>query len=264
MKNIFISPHQDDVVFSCGGLIKKLNGDCIVVTIFTGSYNLLTEWDKACGFKNGSRPWQTRNEEDIKALAKLGAKYEHLNLLQTRYQKCSKDTRHTQSITDAILEFITLNVTAEKIYAPLGIGNKDHEFIRSILLDHYHRSAVDMSHELFFYEDFPYIVRQDWTDKAFRFFGRNNFILSPVFVNTTAQFEDKLDAILTYKSQIKQVMNSVFSKPSINALNDYREMISHMLRIYSKKIAPIEDQSSHCYYEQYWKFKSQKGGGILC
>ncbi|PLP97938.1 hypothetical protein CYJ10_24370 [Cupriavidus pauculus] len=78
-----ISPYLDDAVFSCGGLIAAAM-DPVVVTVFAGVPEAGTappKWGRAAGFDDALQAVLRRRHEDARALARLGARPEWLDLL---------------------------------------------------------------------------------------------------------------------------------------------------------------------------------------
>jgi LmbE family N-acetylglucosaminyl deacetylase len=91
---VYLSPHLDDAVFSCGGLILRQTNagdDVQVVTVFTGdppvgeltpfAYELHRRWGG-----EGS-PMGLRRAEDLVACGRLGASVVHLGLADAVYRR---------------------------------------------------------------------------------------------------------------------------------------------------------------------------------
>ncbi|MHA1667881.1 MAG: PIG-L deacetylase family protein [Candidatus Heimdallarchaeaceae archaeon] len=141
MWHIFLSPHFDDVVASCGGLIAKLiyeQEEVLVYTIFTHSPNIFFLPKRLHKFTN----YQTRVEEDQNALSKLGVDSRHMGLLENAFhppffkrptdvfrlklKKGLEQFPNLERIWEE-LENITEEFPKSQIYVPLGIGNHfDH------------------------------------------------------------------------------------------------------------------------------------------
>ena len=97
-RHLFLSPHLDDAVLSCGGQIALLTGQgnsVHVVTVFAGdppksglsdfAIFLHREW-------GGDRdPFVRRRTEDEQALRLLGASFTHLAHLDAIYRKAERD-----------------------------------------------------------------------------------------------------------------------------------------------------------------------------
>lgn len=252
MKYIFLSPHQDDAVLSCGGLLRKHGKNCLVITIYAGKYDGLTLWDKFCRFKNGDRPWYVRNCENSAALTMLGVSNKHLDIIQERYQGIRNKNIQATTASETLKHIFMKNSAGEKIYAPLGIGNPDHENIRCDVLKIFTCSNISKQYELNFYEDFPYIIRKDWTNNAHSYYEYEKIKISPYIEDITIQFNEKLKAIMEYKSQIKQVMVSIFPGDRDEIETNCSDVVEKVLRTYSRLLRPDSIQSQNCYYERYW------------
>ena len=82
---VYLSPHLDDAVLSCGGLIhrQRQEGESVlVVTIFAGSADQAAASDFATSLCRswglGPDPVMARRIEDQRALSFLSAEYRHL------------------------------------------------------------------------------------------------------------------------------------------------------------------------------------------
>lgn len=92
--HLYLSPHLDDVVLSCGGLMRKqtLAGErVLVVTLFAGtpSYERLSPFARFFHLLWGrhSDPVGHRRQEDRAALSRLGADPFHLDFLEAIYRE---------------------------------------------------------------------------------------------------------------------------------------------------------------------------------
>src|SRR5690242_1852845 len=91
---IYISPHLDDVAFSCGGTIctyKAQGLRVLVVTLFAGDPQLpfpplAQTYHQLWQVPEGISPYQIRREEDEKAMSALGVDYLWLNWLEVIYR----------------------------------------------------------------------------------------------------------------------------------------------------------------------------------
>lgn len=186
LKCVFISPHFDDAVLSCGGLMLELAGktDMTVVNVFSkanvGPYTLsASRFLKFSGNHSSAQElYSARELEDKSALQKLGAKIINLGLEDALFRR--KDSK---SIFGKILPefnhvyptyplhivkganpndpaFEQVKNELKKIYeenntiyfAPYGIGNHaDHQVVSSI--------SKALFRKLVLYSDFPYNTR---------------------------------------------------------------------------------------------------------
>jgi LmbE family N-acetylglucosaminyl deacetylase len=225
MTHLFLSPHFDDGVLSCGGTIHQLvaAGETVDVrTIMAGVpyqlpdtslvHELHTRWQA------GEGPVQARLQEDEYAMQRLGATASRM----VSWVDCIYRTARSgeplypdqasifgeispDDITAQLLPTIVLNAyeIPRFIYAPLGAGHHvDHQIVRNwaLILNQYYPWVA-----LKFYEEYPYTEDPNAVDKALSFFQHTypalNMKLEIVSL-TEADIQGKLDAITCYKSQL--------------------------------------------------------------
>jgi LmbE family N-acetylglucosaminyl deacetylase len=156
---VFLSPHLDDAVFSCAGLISRLSSAGhrpLVINVFSTASQ---------DFKPSSKPDDGRVAEEyvvsgylgfyVRLIGELdaffrGPAYKSLTgLFMARPGQYLQELRRIQSVIAAALRGITYDV----VYAPLAIGwHVDH------LLTHLAARAVVEPSRLRFYEDAPYVL----------------------------------------------------------------------------------------------------------
>ena len=219
---LFISPHLDDVVYSCSQMIRekvKNNKKILVITIFThypdnGSNN---------PFLNG----KIRINEDKEVMDSFGIDYIHLNYSELMIRNNMSEYNIFQQIIQPIKtllyigndNYLTYNINydiqkiindynIEETYYPGAVGfHPDH-----ILT---YRSCYNLKNtRLICYEEFPYSTH--WIYKYIRvpFIKSNNVIKIKINV------EDKIKDIIKYKSQY----NIIFKNDDINnILKNYYE-----------------------------------------
>ncbi|MFB9985043.1 PIG-L deacetylase family protein [Mesorhizobium kowhaii] len=176
-RHLFLSPHLDDVPFSCAGLIKKLTlaGDDVVFSTFvTGDADgpLTPLGQRFHGVWNrGDRPYDTRREEDRRVADFLGARLRHEGFLDAIYRKdehgdaiyrdipelfagLKPEDRANVAAIAARLAEIVAEEQPDVVYAPIGIGRHAD-----------HLSLVEAAQEvclgkmpLRLYEEFPYAL----------------------------------------------------------------------------------------------------------
>ncbi|HEX8427379.1 PIG-L family deacetylase [Hymenobacter sp.] len=169
---LFVSPHLDDVAFSCGGTLATLvaaGWECVLVTAFTRSVPNPTGFALACQTDKGLAPevdyMALRRTEDTAAAAHLGAQVVRwLNLPEAPHRGYESGPTLFAGIlpTDGIWQQLTELLVAELkavrpavLFAPQGLGNHvDHlHTIRAV------RQAAGPLPVLW-YRDTPYIIRQ--------------------------------------------------------------------------------------------------------
>jgi O-antigen/teichoic acid export membrane protein/LmbE family N-acetylglucosaminyl deacetylase len=193
---LFVSPHLDDCVLSCGALMSALPpGDVVVVTLFTaadpGPLSLSARtYLRQCEADDPSSLYQVRRHEDRDVLARLGAEAVHLGLTEALFRRhpSALRARAGRWLPDLALTYPTFRFhvaagalsqhdeplvhrAAAEIVAlvehhrprtvllPLGIGGHvDHLVTREI-----GRWLPDLA---VYYADFPYSMR-DAPDELF-------------------------------------------------------------------------------------------------
>lgn len=164
--HVFLSPHLDDAVLSCGGCIHHLaqqGQPVLILTLMAGDppdplpdtpivNDLHRRWQA------GYNPSATRRQEDKAAAAVLGAAVQHLDLGDCVYRAANGRALYpseeslfgdVQPGDPAIAALRNLTLPAyETIYAPLGVGHHvDHQIVRD-----WGRSLPGVR----FYTEYPY------------------------------------------------------------------------------------------------------------
>ena len=156
---VFLSPHLDDAVFSCGGLISRLSSEGrrpLVINVFSAA---------SSDFKLASAPDDARVAEEyvvsgylgfyVRLVGELDAyfrdrAYRSLSgLFMAAPARYLRELERIRSVIAAVLRGITFDA----VYAPLGVGwHVDH------LLTHLAARVVVEPARLRFYEDAPYVL----------------------------------------------------------------------------------------------------------
>lgn len=175
---LYISPHFDDVVFSCGGQIydRIQRGErVVVVTICAAPPPALSELSPfAAGLHarwsvSGQSNFD-RAAEDRAALAVLGAKPVHLNFHDCIYRRAAegdwlydsesaifgklspRESTVVAAVTAALAGAAPLAPDGE-IYIPFGVGGHvDHQLARTAA----EQWLISTSHPFHHYADYPY------------------------------------------------------------------------------------------------------------
>ncbi len=216
--NFYLSPHFDDVVFSCGGLIYeqiRQGQDALVVTIFGGTpdYSRIGSFARAIHKKWKSQdPVSLRRVEDMKAVETLGAKLLQLDFLDCIYRQNKdnaplyndyesmkgimhpNDNNLVELIYDRIVGVIQQYKHKEfQVFAPLGVGNHvDHQIVKIVGL-----RLLSKGYNVFFYEEIPYCL---WYPEGLQdVIAKNeNEWSSKIF---SIDIKAKLNSIKPYNSQ---------------------------------------------------------------
>src|SRR5882724_9642235 len=218
--HLFFSPHSDDVVLSCGGMIHSLvvqNKSVQVVTVFAGDSNaglsafarhLHAKWNST------SDLFEQRRQEDAKALSELGVKnYERWNFEEAPYRRAAdgchvygtydelrgKVAIEDQSIRDLIKERILKRLQelpeTTILYFPLSLGRHvDHQMLFAMGLE-----LNAAGKQVRFYEDYPYAEAYDPKPLELNWLPRT----------VSIELEPKLRAASAYTTQIRGLGGSV-------------------------------------------------------
>jgi LmbE family N-acetylglucosaminyl deacetylase len=179
-RHIYLQPHFDDAIFSCGGAVALQVGSgqqVLLVTIFGGAppaAQPLSPFAAQLIQRDGlgadaAEAVRNRQAEDLAAATMLGADVLWLEHPEALYRGTPAYYQDEQSLFGAVhpddlaLDG-TIAETLTKIheqaplavfYAPLGVGNHvDHQLVCSAA-DRLAQQKINVK----FYEDFPYVAR---------------------------------------------------------------------------------------------------------
>lgn len=233
--HLFFSPHLDDAVLSCGGLLSLLGekNAVLIVNVFSqAKEGKLSRYSKNylhfCGFKDKNDYFKTREKEDKQAAALVRAKTSYLDLPEAifRFQPRflfprffynskkkllgkidSKDKQILTEVKRGIKEKIDeAGEKIDRIYFPLAIGGHvDHRILNQVGFEMAKEKLVAQE-KIFFYQDFPYLLKSQmkkWEIKLKKKGLRVKKIHLPKEV-----VEKKHQAILCYRSQIKPLFGT--------------------------------------------------------
>ncbi len=163
-RRLYMSPHLDDVVLSCGmKLWQEREDENIVATVFT---------------EGGAMHPQRRND-DKEVLKRLNVHYIHLGYEDApfrsgEYRDFKTIMFHKEVAEEALVDRLTQHIEAlcdqflpDELYFPLGVGGHvDHNVVASV------GKRMMKNHTVYFYEDVPYNSVHDWTAYRLKsFFG---------------------------------------------------------------------------------------------
>jgi LmbE family N-acetylglucosaminyl deacetylase len=215
LAHIYLSPHLDDVVLSCGGRIWQQGraGDhVLVVTVFAGAPGpgaqlsaLARELHARWGQPNEAV--KMRQEEDLQAVSHLGAQSLHWPYPDCIYRTTPDGEFPYASLESlwgeihpseaALVQELTARIRAlallpgGTLYAPLAVGrHADHCIVR--------RAAEGAKRPLTYYEDFPYAEDSGALQAALADGEWNSDLLSL----SQKALEAKIAAIARYRSQL--------------------------------------------------------------
>lgn len=255
-RHIFLSPHFDDVVYSCGGTLGVQRSSGIrplVITVFGGIPEpsltlspLAAEIHRQMGASSGQEVgsiMEKRRKEDAAALDYLEVDYLWLDFLDAIYrgnppyyqqkeQLIGGEVHPADQEIDQQLAQ-TLLTLQERLpdavwYAPLGIGRHvDHQLVASAA-----DRLVQRGSKVYLYEDFPYVLKPGAREARLNELGG---AFEPNLVEMSEMLPLRIEASDMYASQIT---NNFPSQAEMHRL----------MKDYTHSIRPVET----VYLERYW------------
>jgi LmbE family N-acetylglucosaminyl deacetylase len=235
--HVYLSPHLDDAVLSCGGAIHRqvsAGEPVLVITFFAGEPPAEPSLSPFALVQHGYwgnplRPMDLRRAEDKAALTLLGAEAKHLDFLDAVYRVGVEGEwlyageeaifgevqpadplmiNGAQVLVDCLVDLIP-HEDRRVVYAPLGAGHHvDHQVVHVAA-----RRLVDKRYRLAFYEDYPYAQRPDVVAAALAAAGGENW---PVEVRSLAPSDlmAKVSALAYYRTQMAILFGGAEAMPS--------------------------------------------------
>ncbi|HLO18834.1 MAG TPA: PIG-L family deacetylase [Anaerolineales bacterium] len=223
---IFISPHLDDAVLSCGGYIHHLTSlgkRVVITTVVTADdkSGLPRSWLAQRNLRkwgNQAEIFAVRCLEDIAAAKRLGAEVVHLGFLDCIYRH---DTNQqplyrknvigvpihpddwqvlAPTLAEALKALFERYVEQKLlIFCPLAIGKHvDHILVRQVV------ESLISSQQRLYYEDFPYAFSMKAFEPQLEDFRPLKIDLTPDDIKA------RLEASACYRSQIPGLFPSRF------------------------------------------------------
>lgn len=213
---VYLSPHLDDAILSCGGQIAQRTREgqrVLIVTVMAGDPQEEVENNYIRSLHErwalGRDATARRRAEDIAACAILGADPLHGSIPDCIYRLHPVDGRplyvsdddifgavhpSEQPLVEQIAEWLKMLPAHARCYAPLTVGHHvDHLLVAEA-------AQRAFGSALYFYEDYPYAQQAD----------KLKAVLDPSFLSWTptvvplseADLAAKIEAILAYRSQL--------------------------------------------------------------
>ncbi len=252
---IYFSPHLDDVVLSCGGILKKNQKNSqLIVNIFSGQYKGLTNWDLSCGIKT-KNPILLRKSEDKKALHLMKATSIYLNFLDNAFLNDLKNQKRSRSdfikIKNKIFKILKENIAFKRAFFPLGISHPDH-FLLAKIGKEIAKELKKAGEAVYFYEDFPYFY------KNFKL-GIPYFLkeFTPIYFKIDKEIFTKIKMIFSYRSQLSSLLKILYPqlKTSKKSQNFIKEKWKEFLLKYHQDLAKESKIKNVMYCERFWILK---------
>lgn len=253
-RHIFLSPHFDDVVFSCGGTLGvqiSVGLRPLVITVFGGAPKHTTlspfalDVHRKMGFsQNVAAAIEARREEDTRALDFLGVDYLWLDYPDAIYRgdpayytqesQLIGGTVHPNDrwIDEQLAEtLVNLSKRLPDVvwYAPLAVGRHvDHQIVCSAA-----DRLTQLGAKVNLYEDFPYVARKAGSlIERLDEFGNT---LEPGLVEMSEMLPLRQQAAARYVSQIAANFGD-------------QSTLFQTIATYSHNIRPVET----VHLERYW------------
>lgn len=236
MRTVYLSPHLDDAVLSCGGAIhqqRSAGQAVLVITLFAGQppagnlspFAMLQHeyWG------NPAQPMALRRAEDAAALAYLDSEALHLDYLDCVYRSSPEGTwlypgedalwaephpadlvahdgaRHLASRLADILP-VREEVT---VCAPLSAGHHvDHQIVHWAA-----RKLAALGYRVTFYEDYPYAEKPGVLETTLEAIGGLEWAVESLPLEV-ADVGAKVQALGYYRSQMPVLFGSAEAMPS--------------------------------------------------
>jgi len=214
--HLYLSPHYDDAVYSCGGQIAKLvaaGEEVLIWTLMAGVPSLPLPdtpvlQDNHQRWQAGENPMQQRREEDQNAAKILGASVQYADLLDCIYRTANGDALYATE--DSLWGDIHPDDPAQRqlhalelppithLYAPLAVGDHvDHKVVRDWALE---IAVMKPDFAVAFYTDYPYLRDAEAIAHALE---QIPFSLQPETVHLDeSNMQTKIAAMKAYRSQI--------------------------------------------------------------
>ncbi|MRS97200.1 PIG-L family deacetylase [Ralstonia pickettii] len=193
---LVISPHFDDAIFSCGGLLAAHHGSR-TVTVFGGAPTtpVSTIWDRDAGFANSTEAVAARRLEDAQAHAQVSATVQHLAFCDSQYGQ----TPSAAELERALHRLVERQV-ADAVFVPLGLFHSDHVLV--------HDAALMLLRKLpkrlwIGYEDALYRRGRGAVQERIVALAGRGIVATPVSPVTAVDGRQKRRAVACYASQLR-------------------------------------------------------------
>jgi LmbE family N-acetylglucosaminyl deacetylase len=221
-RHIYLSPHFDDIVYSCGGTLgiqTSVGLHPLIITVFAGVPDtsmtpgpLTTQILREMGIRphEAQQSVLARRQEDARALDYLHTDYLWLNYPEAIFrgnpafyteksQLMGGEVHPSDLWIDRQLaeQLVVLhNRLPDAVwYAPLGIGRHvDHQIVCSAA-----DRLIQLGANVKLYEDFPYVLQQGALEARLKEFGNT---LEPALVEMSEMLPVRQEAAEMYASQI--------------------------------------------------------------
>lgn len=212
---LYLAPHLDDIVLSCGGMVYQQTqaGQRVLILTLTAGDPTVTPFSGFADHHHSTwklDPYEVvakRRLEDAKACERIGAEWLHWDLMDAIYRVHPHTGAHLYTSNaelfgpynraeDAFIAEVAARLatlpSAKQVVSPLTIGyHVDHQITRLA-------AEKCFGDSLLYYEDYPYVQTRpgDLTDLTNATWHAQTIPLTPSAI--TARYE----GVLAYASQI--------------------------------------------------------------
>jgi LmbE family N-acetylglucosaminyl deacetylase len=259
-RHIYLAPHLDDVVLSCGGIIAQQTAageTVLIITIFAGTPDLSRLSPLAqklhARWGNVAAPYTTRRAEDREAIQRLGGHFLHLGFHEAIYRFDAQGTPYYNKLEalfsqlhpadealidrlETALRPLICGLDSTTLYMPLTAGRHvDHQTVNRATMRLL--NPPETAPSIWFYEDFPYVA-------GFGIAQESDTITAALNRYSYAEWQSqviaidphpKIEAIACYRSQVQALFGD--EQTMIQAVCNYAASLS----------------TDHPYAERFWK-----------
>lgn len=267
--HVYLAPHPDDVVFSCGGSVARqcqAGARVLVVTLCTappppGALSRLARGLHRRWRLDPATAVSARLREDDAALRQIGADACHAGLLdalyrlpaayhslQTLFGPPAPDDPLAPALRQALAE-LRNRLAGATFYAPLGVGNHiDHQLVCQ-------SARALVGDRLVCYEDMPYVLQPDHLQQRL---AALDGVWSAREVDISATLQCKIDAARAYASQIPALFGS--DQALVAALTSYAGAVAARAGMYGERFWLAQPQGLHQGEERLFPQKARSAG----
>jgi len=226
---LFLSPHLDDAVSSCGGAIARAvreGDDAVLLTVFAGDTRGRKLPPRAARYhaKCGLTDFWTRRWEDIEACELLGVGMVQLDFAEILYRydehgrpRCTTrddlfsplgpDDHALAAEVASVLEQWVRRLCPTQVYGPLGLGAHVDHVITNVALRRVMGRLNAAAPGLLLYEEMPYAAIAEASPASATVpLRRLSKMATPVIKQLTEHdWASKLRAIGAYRSQLASI-----------------------------------------------------------
>ena len=200
---VVLSPHFDDAAMGAGQMLIRHEGaHTAVITVLGGRPPKYPDhpspWDALGGFRPGDDVVAIRREEDLAAMAVLGA--DHVWLEFADHQYLDESDRPTSADVAPAIEEALVAQAPTAVFLPMGLANPDHVMTHdaALIVRGRHPEWAWFAYEDHGYKHVPGMLA--WrVSKLFR----SGLWPTPALVPVADDAERKRKAIWCYSSQIE-------------------------------------------------------------